>query len=161
MRLKTIVPEDFTNYKVPSMFIGTVACDGKCCKEAGIPVTVCQNHGWLSSQTHVVSDRELCQRYLGNPITKAVVFGGLEPFEQYHELCRFLNMFREVFGCDDDVVIYTGFNKDEIKDEVEHLAQYKNIIIKFGRFKPNEQPHFDEVLGVNLASSNQYGERIS
>ena len=28
------------------------------------------------------------------------------------------------------------------------------------RFIPNQKPHFDEVLGVVLASENQYAERI-
>lgn len=38
MRVKTIVDEDFTNYKKPAMFIGTISCGGKCCIEAGIPL---------------------------------------------------------------------------------------------------------------------------
>ena len=46
MRVKTIVDEDFTNYKKPAMFIGTISCGGKCCIEAGIPLSVCQNDGW-------------------------------------------------------------------------------------------------------------------
>ena len=36
MRVKTVVDEDFTNYKKPSMFIGTISCGGKCCIEAGM-----------------------------------------------------------------------------------------------------------------------------
>lgn len=48
MRVKTIVDEDFTNYKKPAMFIGTISCGGKCCIEAGIPLSVCQNDGWRS-----------------------------------------------------------------------------------------------------------------
>ena len=28
MRVKTIVDEDFTNYKKPAMFIGTISCGG-------------------------------------------------------------------------------------------------------------------------------------
>ena len=42
-----------------------------------------------------------------------------------------------------------------------NIILYSNIIIKFGRFIPNREPHFDEVLGVNLASNNQYAKRIS
>jgi hypothetical protein len=62
----------------------------------------------------------------------------------------------------DFIVIYSGFYLSEINDKVEHLRQnYDNIIIKFGRFVPNQEPHYDEVLGVRLASSNQYAERIS
>ena len=43
MRIKAIIDEDYTNYKKPAMFIGTASCCGKCCKEAGLPLSVCQN----------------------------------------------------------------------------------------------------------------------
>lgn len=162
MRVKTIVDEDFTNYKKPAMFIGTISCGGKCCIEAGIPLSVCQNDGWRSGAPIVLSDRELCQRYLNNPLTKAIVFGGLEPFEQFKELERFIFTLRHVFRCDDDVVIYTGYNPEEISHELDTLSgHYSNIIVKFGRFVPNSQHRFDEILGVELASDNQYGEKIS
>ena len=161
MRVKTVVDEDFTNYKKPSMFIGTISCGGKCCIEAGIPLSVCQNDGWRSGAPIVLSNRELCQRYLNNPLTKAIVFGGLEPFEQFKELERFIFTLRRVFGCDDDVVIYTGYNPEELSFELNVLSgYYNNIIVKFGRFVPNSQHRFDEVLGVELASDNQYAVQI-
>ena len=161
MRVKTIVDEDFVNYKKPAMFIGTISCGGKCCIEAGIPLSVCQNDGWRSGTPVVLSDRELCQRYLTNPLTKAIVFGGLEPFEQFKELERFIFTLRRVFGCDDDVVIYTGYNPEELSFELNVLSgHYNNIIVKFGRFVPNSQHRFDEVLGVELASDNQYAVQI-
>lgn len=161
MRVKTVVDEDFTNYKKASMFVGTISCGGKCCTEAGLPLSVCQNDGWRSCAPIVISDRELCQRYLHNPVTSAIVFGGLEPMEQFGELCKFLFMLRNVFGCSDDVVIYTGYNREEIASQVERLKEYKNIIIKFGRYRPNEDSHLDETLGIRLASGNQYAEKIS
>jgi hypothetical protein len=37
---------------------------------------------------------------------------------------------------------------------------FDNIVIKFGRYRPGQQKHFDEVLGVELASDNQYAKRI-
>lgn len=161
MRVKTVVDEDFTNYKKTSMFVGTISCGGKCCIEAGLPLSVCQNDGWRSCAPIVISDRKLCQRYIQNPMTSAIVFGGLEPMEQFEELCKFLFMLRNVFECFDDVVIYTGYNADEIAEQVKQLKEYKNIIIKFGRYRPNESSHLDETLGVYLASSNQYAEKIS
>ena len=162
MRVKTIVDEDFVNYKKPSMFIGTISCGGKCCTEAGIPLSVCQNDGWRSCAPVVVSDRQICMRYLANPLTSAIVIGGLEPFEQARELHRLIGMLRDIFGCDDDIVIYTGYTQEEISEEVTYLAEYyKNIVIKFGRFHPNQEPHYDDVLGVNLVSKNQYAVRIS
>ena len=36
----------------------------------------------------------------------------------------------------------------------------KNVIIKYGRFIPNEKSHWDEILQVNLASSNQFAEEL-
>ena len=63
--------------------------------------------------------------------------------------------------CSDDIVIYTGYNFDEIRYQVLTLKQFENIIIKFGRYLPDQDSHFDEVLGVSLASNNQYGEKIS
>ena len=60
-----------------------------------------------------------------------------------------------------DFVIYTGYYPNEIKHEIEELERSENIIIKYGRFLNNDTPIFDEILGVTLASSNQYAERIS
>ncbi len=161
MRVKYILDEDFVNYKKTSMFIGTISCGGKCCIEAGLPLSVCQNDEWRSYTAVLIPDETLCMRYLGNPITSAIVFGGLEPFEQFDELYAFIAALRDTFNCQDDVVIYTGYNAEEIKDKLEKLTELPNIVVKFGRFTPNAKPHYDEVLGVNLASDNQYAERIS
>lgn len=161
MRVKAVVDEDFTNYKRAAMFIGTISCGGKCCIEAGIPLSVCQNDGWRSCAPITISDEELCSRYQNNPLTSAIVFGGLEPMEQFNELFSFLHTLREDFCCYDDVVIYTGYDADEIMQQIDALKQYRNITIKFGRYKPGEQPHFDDVLGVWLASGNQYANKIS
>lgn len=161
MRVKTIVEEDFTNYKKPSMFIGTISCGGKCCKEAGIPLPVCQNDGWRSCAPIEVNDFDLCARYLRNNLTNAIIFGGLEPFEQFKEVEEFIHTLRLVYGCQDDVVIYTGYYPHEIGAQLKALSPYKNIIVKFGRYVPNSTPVYDEVLGVTLASDNQFAERIS
>lgn len=161
MRVKMIVDEDFANYKKPSMFIGTISCGGKCCIEAGIPLSVCQNDGWRSGAPIGIDDNKLCERYISNPITQAIVFGGLEPLEQFEELESFLYVLRDVFKCDDDVVIYTGYYPDEVGAQLEKLAKHKNIVIKFGRYIPNKPDRFDEVLGITLVSDNQYAERIS
>lgn len=160
MRLKTIVDEDFTNYKKPAMFIGTVSCGGKCCIEAGLPLSVCQNDGWRSCAPISLADPAICARYLNNPITRAVVFGGLEPMEQFDELLAFIQTLRCDCRCDDDIVIYTGYNADEVSREIEQLSAYPNIIVKFGRFIPGRPHRFDEVLGVELASDNQYAQEV-
>lgn len=160
MLLKAVIDEDFVNYKKPSLFIGTAFCRGKCCVDAGIPLTVCQNDILRKAQPIYISDTELCQRYLNNQITQAIVFGGLEPFEQFGELCNFLATLRNEFKCGDDVVIYTGYYPNEIASELEWLKCYGNIIVKFGRFVPNSNHRYEPMLGVELASDNQYAERI-
>lgn len=102
-------------------------------------------------------------RYLSNPLTNAIVIGGLEPFEQFDEVVRFLFKLREVFQCNDDVVIYTGYTKEECEQNgwLERLSNISNVTVKFGRYIPNRAGRYDDVLGVTLASDNQYAEKIS
>lgn len=160
MRIKTIIDEDFVNYKQPVMYIGTAQCNGKCCLEAGIPLTVCQNDGWRKSATIEMTDETIIQRYLSNDITKAICFSGLEPFEQFDELLSFIKTLREDYHCNDTVVIYTGFEKNEIAPQIEQLRRLGNIVVKYGRYIPDTKAHFDDTLGVFLASFNQYAEEL-
>ena len=160
MRLRGIVFEDFVNYKKPSLFLITTSCDWKCCKEAGIPISVCQNSELMKSDVKEYSDESIYKAYSTNNISQAIVIGGLEPMLQLEELINLIKTFREN-GCDDQIIIYTGFNKTEILYQVKQLKMFKNIIIKFGRYVENSNPIYDEVLGVTLASENQYAEKIS
>ena len=48
-----------------------------------------------------------------------------------------------------------------ILDKVKELSKFKNVIVKFGRFIPNQNSHYDEVLGVELASNNQYARKVT
>lgn len=157
MKIKFLVEEDFVNYKKPSMFIGFPTCTWKCEKECGNKM--CQNSSLAHSPDINITYENIVKRYLHNPISKAIVFGGLEPMDSWEDLVKLISEFRECVS--DDIVIYTGYYEPEISDKIEYLRQnYSNIVIKFGRFVPNEDKHFDEVLGINLASNNQYGERI-
>ena len=160
MKLKNVVLEDFVNYKNPSMFLITSFCDFKCCHEGNFDESVCQNNPLVQQKTKDISLEYLYNSYINNPITKAIVVGGLEPFLQFKELYNLIKYFRDN-GCEDDFVIYTGYYKEEIASEIETLKEFPNIVIKFGRYKPNEKEHYDEILGVKLASNNQYAERIS
>ena len=159
MRIKGVLDEDFVNYKLPAMVISSCTCSFKCEKESGIDC--CQNGNLVHSETLNVPDGYLIERYQSNPITKAIVIGGLEPFDQWEELYGFISRLRVDYGCGDDVVIYTGYNRDEIEGEILMLCGFDNIVVKFGRFIPGCEPHDDKVLGVKLASDNQYAERIS
>ena len=46
----------------------------------------------------------------------------------------------------DDIIVYTGYDKEEIPEHLMTLKKFKNIIVKFGRFIPNKKKHFDKVL---------------
>ena len=157
MLVKKIIDEDFNDYKKPSMFIAMPHCNFKCDRECG--QQVCQNSALATTPDIKVELIDIIQRYENNGLTQAVVLGGLESFDSWTDLYSFIFMFRSV--TDDDVVIYTGYTKCEIADKIEQLKQFPNIIVKFGRYVPNQQSHYDEVLGVDLASDNQYAEKIS
>lgn len=160
MRVKGLQDEDFVNYKKPSMFIGTVMCDWKCCNELCVDSSMCQNSPLANSEIIDVPTDEIFRRYSTNPITNAIVVGGLEPFLQFDELYKLIEYFRDN-NCDDDFVIYTGYYENEVKEYINRLLDFENIIIKFGRYIPGHERHFDNVLGVYLASNNQFVKKIS
>ena len=159
IHLKTIITEDFLNYKKPSMFLISSICDFKCLNELGLDTSLCQNQSITLQNTLEFNISDIIDIYQKNDIIKAVVIGGLEPFMQFEEILNFIEAFRK--KCNDEIVIYTGYYKDEIKEEINLLTKYSNIIVKFGRFIPNQEFHFDPILGINLISDNQYAERIS
>lgn len=156
MKIRNLMDEDIVNYRKTAMFIATCFCDFKCCKELNLDICICQNSPITKTDIVDMPNEKIIKRYLKNKLTKAIVFGGLEPFKQYDELIEFIKDFRA--KSDDDIVIYTGYNKNEIN--LDEIKKFKNIIIKFGRYIPGHKVHFDEVLGVNLASDNQYAEII-
>ena len=156
MKLKSIVEEDFINYKKPSMFLIFPTCTFKCCLEYGCDV--CQNMEISNLPDIEVKPQDLVDRYMNNSITKSVVCGGLEPFDSFRDLMNFVYHLRK--RSNDDIVIYTGYEEYEIEDKLEELRNYKNIIVKFGRFIPDSEHRFDDVLGVELASNNQYAKQL-
>lgn len=157
MIIKQLLDEDFVNYKKPSMFIGFPSCSWKCDKECGMQV--CQNSALASSPIKNIGFKTIVNRYINNPITSSVVCGGLEPFDTWDDLCGLVTYLR--MSTQDDIVIYTGYYKEEIEVYIDELKVFPNIIIKFGRYIPCCEKHYDEVLGIYLASDNQYAERIS
>lgn len=161
MQIKGIKDEDFVNYKKASMFIIFPFCSFKCDKENGC--NLCQNSHLAQEPTMQMPINNILHRYLQNDLTHAIVCGGLEPFDSDNELLDFIDTAREYFYIRDDIVIYTGYTEEELKDNFcfQQIIQYPNIVIKFGRFRPNEEPHLDEVLGIKLASNNQYAKRYN
>lgn len=157
MKIKNIISENFQDYKKVSMLIGTCICDWKCCRECG--EDLCQNMPLANSPTITIADEDIAKLYITNPLTSAIVIGGLEPFDQADELWHLVYTLRQY--TQDDIVIYTGYNEDECADIIAELKAFPRIIVKFGRFIPHQSRHYDEVLGVELASPNQYAKLVS
>jgi len=156
MKIIDIIEEDFVNYKKPCMTIMMPHCTFKCDKECGRQV--CQNSDLASAKKINIPTKLIIEKYLKNSISEAIVFQGLEPFDSFSQVLNFIKKFREVSN--DDIIIYTGYNKEEIKWFLTFLKNFDNIIIKYGRFISGQEKHYDEILGVYLASDNQYAERL-
>ena len=150
MKIIDVVDYDIANYKKASMFIIFPYCSFKCGREE------CQNYALAHCEHLLVSASRLVEVFEENPLTKAVVCGGLEPMDSWEDLQQFIHTFRRSHA--DDIIIYTGYTEEELKDKLEWLSLYKNIIVKFGRYIPNQESHFDEILGVELSSPNQYAK---
>ena len=159
IRLKSILDETFQDYKKPSMLLATCICDWKCLKEQNLDISICQNSELAKQNNIDISIDEIVNRYINNSITQAIIIAGLEPMLQFEEVLNFVKVFRN--KNDDDIVIYTGYYPDEVITKIEQLKQYENIIIKFGRYIPNKSKRYDEILGIELVSDNQFAIKIS
>lgn len=167
MKIRGIIDEDICNYKKISMFLIFPYCSFKCDNETG--EKICQNSSLVNTPILDMDVEKICKRYINNPLTNAVVCGGLEPFDSKFELITFIDTLRRVYKCNDDIVIYTGYTKEELENTTEdglstlykNLFNFPNIIVKYGRYIPNDSPHYDEILGVELSSSNQYARRLT
>lgn len=170
--IKDLLDEDFINYKKAAMFIATSKCSFKCEKEDSN--VHCQNSKIAKQTNLVMVIDKIVDRYMNNIITESVVFGGLEPLDQIEELLDFIYIFRQKSL--DDIVIYTGYTEDEVKSFKYRNKSYldtllevnrttpeasltkPSLIIKYGRFKANGDKKYDDILGIELASSNQYAK---
>ena len=149
------------------MYLAFPNCSFKCDKDCG--KAVCQNSTLAAAPTVEIAPENICERYLNNPITSAMVCAGLEPFDSKFDLIALVDCLRYKYNCNDDIVIYTGYTEEELTNSengqinfiYNNIIKYSNIIIKFGRFIPGQEPHLDTVLGVKLASLNQYAKRVS
>lgn len=157
--LLDVLYEDTINYKKISMTLEFPYCSFKCNKDAG--KVVCHNFQARNNPIKKIKVDKVINRYLNNPIPDSIVMQGFEPMDSFDEVYSFINILRNKYHCDDDVVIYTGYTHNEILEKIKLLKQFKNVIIKFGRYIPDCPKHFDDVLGVSLASDNQYAMKIS
>lgn len=156
MKLRGLNDYDICNYKKPCMFLIFPYCNFKCDHEAN--TNVCQNSTLAHEPIIEVEPTELIMRYLENPLTHAVVCGGLEPLDSQEDLLQFITLFRGFSN--DDIIIYTGYKESEVQDFIKMLQKFNNIIVKFGRFIPDSPHIYDPILGVELASDNQYALEI-
>lgn len=157
MQIKQLIDEDFVNYRKPSMYIAFPRCTWKCETEFGS--VFCQNKRIANQKNIDVRIDDIITRYTDNILTESIVISGLEPFDDFEQLYEFIFKLRKV--CNDDVVIYSGYYLEEVRSYIERLSVFNNIIVKFGRYIPNRAKRFDSILGVMLASDNQYAEVIS
>ena len=156
MKLKGIIDYDIINYKEPCLTLQFPYCDFKCDRLNGCKV--CQNSSLVLEPDIEINGEEIWQLYEKNPLTKAFCFQGLEPFKSYLDLIELVMFIRMYKKCDDPIIIYTGYNEGEDYITENSLRHYNNIIIKYGRFIKGHNPHYDELLGINLASDNQYAK---
>jgi len=158
MKIKGIKNEVFNDYKDISMLIAMNSCDFKCENEGLCPQGSCQNSSLTKSKSLDIDNSKIVQNYLSNELTKACILGALEPMLQIDEIIGFVKEFRN--HTNDTLLIFTGYYPDEIKDEIQRLKEFDNIILKCGRYIEDSDSVYDELLGVSLASSNQYAKRI-
>lgn len=172
MKIKGLIDESFSDYKKPSMYIAFPTCSFKCDKLN--ECQVCQNSHLANEPIIDIPKEEIIERYLANPITQAIVLSGLEPLDSIVDVMSFIDSLRNKYKCDDDIVIYTGYTQFEVesgeyeqnssklgKNFLSYIKGFPNIYMKFGRYLYNDSPREDTVLGITLASSNQYGVKIS
>ena len=157
MLIKGILNGDLINYKKPAMVIEFPFCDFKCERECG--EHVCQNSALATAANIDLSTNKIIWKYFKDEIAEAIILQGLEPFDSWEDVKDLISTFRKYTT--DDIVIYTGYKEDECEDKISYLKQFNNIVIKFGRYLPHQPIHYDNILGVTLASPNQYAKKIS
>lgn len=156
-----IIPQDFVNTSSCTFTIESgISCTFKCNKESHC--NICQNFALNKQEPIETTVNRLIDLYISQDLSHSITFQGLEPLDNLKQLLWFIYYFRQIR--EDPIYIWTGYEKDECEDLIYLIKEkmhWENIIIKFGRFKPNEPHHIDPILGVELASTNQYAEKIS
>lgn len=152
MYIKNLMDEDTLYYKNVSMYVGCQSCSSV--------------FGTLTDYPDIeISAENLAERYINNNNSSAVVFGGSESFDFIDDIISFIDLIRNKYHNDDNIIIYSDYSEDEIKIKYKNyykaLKEYSNIIIKFGRFMPGQDSHMDNILGIRLRSNNQYAKKIS
>jgi len=161
IELKGIIWEDMVNYKKICTTLMFPKCNWKCDIENG--VQLCQNKGLAATPSQWHDTDIIMDMYKKNPISEAIVLQGLEPLDSPID-CYIVAAALQRWDIKDDLIIYTGYYPYEkdiswIVDAIAFLTP-GHLIVKWGRYIPNQPSHYDPILGINLASSNQYAEVI-
>ena len=159
MIVKNIIDEVFSDYSKISMLIAVPKCTTKCWERLNLSPTICQNHQLHKEPNLDISNKDIIDRYINNPLTSAIVLGGMDSWDSLDEIIEFIKEFREL--SDDDCVLYTGKELEIIEKDFDKLKEFKNIYIKYGHYNPTLEPIIDELTKVKLASSNQKFIKIS
>lgn len=151
---------DVVNYKTTSFNISAgVTCTFKCCKDNP---SICHNNPLCKQKPINYSISKIIDRYTNQEISKSFVIQGLEPLDNLKQVLWLIYRIRGS-GIEDDVVLWTGYTEEECKDLIYLIKMmgWKNIILKVGRYIQNAPSRYDNLLGVTLASDNQYAIKIS
>lgn len=151
MYLKQIIDESFGDYKECSMLLVTPSCKWKC--------EGCQNKHLDLLPTKNFPNGLIWKRFLKNPLSSAIVIGGLEPFDDVIDICQFIVVGSSVFSMKAPLIIYTGYTPDELDWEKLQgaFSFYQGpIYVKYGRYISGREKVYSDDLGVWLASNNQF-----
>jgi len=163
-RPKTVL----SDYKKFAIYLPTTFCTLKCMtelKQREIKLEEheeCHNHKLLGCNTIELSTLDIKTKYIdNNPLVECVILSGLDPMDDFDNSIKFIKEFREL-DKKMEIVIFTGYEPEEIMDKINLLKEIdnRNITFKFGRFRPDLKPRYDEVGEVTLISGNQYFKNI-
>ena len=178
MLVKFIKDEDFVNYKKPSMFIGFPTCTFKCEKESGCS-GMCQNSSLVNMDSIDIDYESIVKRYINNSLSKSIVFGGLEPFDSFPNLCHLVKEFRKF--TEDDIVWTAGqtdilmdaFADDQYDTVYYAYAVYELAVYRISYYTANsfakrcfmrhfrlQNPKFSGIIlhyGINIREEADHG----
>ncbi len=156
------IRDSFHEYRKSGLLIAVRDCDYKCCHEGGYDISMCHNYHLDGAKEIELSPDNLGNRIINNNTIDCIVIAGKEPMldKYFNDIVSTINYLRNN-KWNKDIVIYTGYTEEELKEKINILKNNKNIIIKFGRFIPNQKPIYDEIGGIFLANHGQYFKRIS
>lgn len=155
-----IIAQDFVNNGLGSTFLieSGISCTFKCDKEC--KQSVCQNSPLTNASIIELSIDRVIEMYNSQNISHSITFQGLEPLDNLKQHLWFIYYFRKISN--DPIILWTGYDESECEALIYLIKKMNwiNIIIKYGRYIPNRNKIYDEILGVWLSSDNQYAKEI-